>query len=81
MPLTSRGAAFEGGGTAFWRPSERADEDEDGQRHVCGPPTITLAPPAGAALLFGGQATHAAEPVTAGERCVFVGSFTPASQN
>ena len=49
------------------------------QRHVCGPPTFTLAPPAGTALLFGGQATHAAQPVTAGERCVFVGSFTPTS--
>ena len=78
MPLTSQGAAFQGGGIAFWRPSERADEDDDGQRHVSGPPVVTLAPPAGAALLFGGQATHAAQPVTSGERCVFVGSFTPA---
>lgn len=44
---------------------------------MTGPPRLVLAPPAGGALLFGGSVTHAAQPVTAGERCVFVGSFTP----
>ena len=77
-PLPSQGAGgFEGGGTAFWTEGQRGQEDESGQRHVTGPPRLVLAPPAGGALLFGGSVTHAAQPVTAGERCVFVGSFTP----
>ena len=36
-----------------------------------------LQPPAGTALLFGGEVTHGALPVTSGERIVFVASFTP----
>ena len=35
-----------------------------------------LRPPAGTALLFGGDVTHAGLPVTAGERAVFVASFS-----
>ena len=80
MPLTSGGAAadFVGGGTAFWPAGGRGDEDEQGQRTVSCPPSFVLTPPAGDVLIFGGQVTHAAQPVTSGERCVFVGSFTPA---
>ena len=36
------------------------------------------APPAGTALIFGGNVTHAAHPVSAGERIVFVASFSSA---
>lgn len=71
---------FSGGGTAFWPEGARGGEDEDGQRAVLGPPSFVLTPPAGSALLFGGQLTHAAQPVIAGERAVFVGSFTPAGR-
>ena len=70
-------ADFTGGGTAFWPQGARGSEDDDGQRAVLGPPSFVLTPPAGSALVFGGQLTHAAQPVTAGERTVFVGSFTP----
>lgn len=35
--------------------------------------------PAGTALLFVGSVTHAGQPVSAGERCVFVSSFSPAT--
>ena len=39
--------------------------------------TTSESPPAGTALLFGGHVTHAGMPVTAGERAVFVASFSP----
>jgi hypothetical protein len=44
------------------------------------PPACVLAPPAGTALVFGGLLTHAAQPLVAGERTVFVASFSPAEQ-
>ena len=37
---------------------------------------MVLAPPAGTALLFGGDVTHAGQPVAAGQRAVFVASFS-----
>lgn len=46
---------------------------------VISPPTCLLAPPAGTALVFGGQVTHAAQPLDTGERIVFVASFSPAA--
>eukprot|EP00966_Prymnesium_polylepis_P104549 2421765-Prymnesium_polylepis.1 len=76
VPLVG-GDAFTGGGTAFWPARGRAHEDENGQRTVTGAPSFVLTPPAGTALLFGGQVTHAAQSVVNGERCVLVGSFTP----
>ena len=82
IPLTDE-ADFTGGGTAFWSLESRGPlrEDAHGQRTTAGPPTLVLTPPAGSAILFGGTVTHAAQPVSSGERCVFVGSFTPLSSN
>ena len=59
---------FAGGGTAFWSQGARGSADDDGQLAVLGPPSFVLTPPAGSALVFGGELTHAAQPVTAGER-------------
>ena len=80
LPLRGAGS-FEGGGTAFWPRSPKEDgslrrlgavgHDLDGM-----PPALSLAPPAGTALLFGGDVTHAGQPVSAGERAVFVASFS-----
>ena len=78
VPLTD-GANFSGGGTAFWRLDSRGHEDEHAQRSTNGDPALVLVPPAGAAIIFGGQLTHAALPVLSGERCILVGSCSPAS--
>lgn len=75
IPLTDA-TTFSGGGTAFWSASARGPEDEHCQRTVTGEPCFVLTPPAGSAIVFGGQATHAAQPVASGERCVLVGSFS-----
>jgi hypothetical protein len=80
VPLTD-GADFSGGGTAFWRLDSRGQEDEQAQRSTIGEPELVLVPPAGAAIIFGGQLTHAALPVLAGERCILVGSCSPSSQS
>ena len=55
-------------GTGFWA--------QDSLGHRVEAPTAVLRPPAGTALLFGGHVTHAGIPVTAGERAVFVASFS-----
>ena len=82
-------SAFEGGGTAFWSaadssipidvlapPSNANDPGAaDAPRDTCAP-TLVLTPPAGTALLFGGDLTHAGQPVTSGQRAVFVASFS-----
>lgn len=81
VPLTGR-TSFDGGGTAFWAApplpeGRRAPELRGAVRDVDGTePTLLLAPPAGTALLFGGDVTHAGQPVTAGQRAVFVASFS-----
>ena len=78
MPLVDSWA-FEGGGTAFWAsPAGAVDRELGTVPHDINttPPTIMLAPPAGTALLFGGAVTHAGQPVTAGQRAVFVASFS-----
>ena len=75
IPLTDE-SNFVGGGTAFWSAADRGPEDANGQRTVKGEPRLLLKPRAGCAIVFGGQAKHAAQPVTKGERCVFVGSFS-----
>ena len=79
MPLTD-GECFQGGGTAFWSRTA-ADPVAAGlgtiSRDVSTTaPATTLTPPAGSALLFGGDVTHAGQAVTAGQRAVFVASFS-----
>lgn len=74
VPLTDD-ADFSGGGTAFWA-SDGCGADEDGSPLACAP-AMVLKPPTGAAMLFGGAVTHAAQPVITGVRCVFVASFSP----
>ena len=64
--------AFTGGGTAFWEP-QKIDEARKGAK-----PSRVLAPPAGTALLFAGEVTHAALPVGTGSRSVWVASFSVA---
>ena len=68
VPLTSPSSDFDGGGTAFWA--------QDSRGHRVAPPTLTLRPPAGTCLLFGGHSTHAGTPVISGKRCVLVASFS-----
>lgn len=41
------------------------------------PPTHLITPDVGTALVFGGNVTHAAQPILSGERIVFVASFSP----
>ena len=72
LDLDAMIADFEGGGTAFWRPEHYSDA-----RRGRAEPAIVLKPAAGAALLFGGEVTHAGKPVHRGTRCVFVASFSP----
>jgi len=90
IPLSPPGA-FEGGGTAFWAGDHIADcatckqrdcqcppayppvDDEDDERTL--PHDYVLRPPAGTALVFSGDITHAGLPVSAGTRRMFVMSF------
>ena len=62
---------FTGGGTAFWRPADFNDA-----RRGRAEPALVLKPPAGSALLFGGEVTHAGRRVESGTRCMFVASFS-----
>ena len=39
-------------------------------------PALILRHPAGTGILFGGDVTHAGQPVTSGQRAVFVASFS-----
>ena len=50
--------------------NRETSEDPDG------PPTKILRPELGAALVFGGDVTHAGMPVEDGTRAVFVASFS-----
>ena len=75
IPLTAP-TAFSGGGTGFWAGNGQTDESPEG------PPTTVLKPALGAALVFGGDVTHAGMPVADGLRSVMVASFstrTPSS--
>jgi len=72
--------SFEGGGTAFW-PRRSCEDGTSGlgtlsHDVLSNVPAAVLAPPAGTALLFSGEATHAGRAVTSGRRCVFVASFS-----
>ena len=83
VPL-SAADAFKGGGTAFWPEShlgrkKGADDDiayDENCRSNWLPHTHKLSPPAGTAIIFGGDVTHAGLPVTSGTRHLFVMSFT-----
>ena len=81
IPL-SDSDTFVGGGTAFWSADQPLPEY--GGSGVDGvllgpPPAVELIPPAGTALLFVGSVTHAGTPISSGERCVLVCSFSPAT--
>lgn len=67
---------YTGGGTAFW---SLHDAGHKGTKAESKPPTFLIAPPAGTALVFGGQVTHAAQPLLSGERIVAVASFSPSA--
>lgn len=77
VPL-SDSALYEGGGTAFWSEEDRGPGRS---RASTSAPTLVLQPTAGTALLFGGEVTHAARPVTSGARLVYVASFTRRALN
>ena len=66
IPVSSE--SFAGGGTGFW--------SQDSRGHRAEPPTVSLRPAAGDAMLFGGRVTHAGLPVESGERVVVVASFS-----
>ena len=77
IPLTSPDTSFGGGGTGFWAGNRDTSENPEGREA-----DIVLRPPAGSALVFGGDVTHAGMPVALGVRSVLVCSFstrTPAS--
>ena len=68
---------FAGGGTAFW-----ADEAEgDAPSGPAEGPTLTVHARTGCALVFCGELTHGALPVTDGRRAVFVASFGPRGED
>ena len=93
VPLSDP-STYEGGGTGFYRGGaagrilrqaahQRADAARQppyaGAEPSQQPPSLMLRPlAAGAALLFGGSVTHAALPVVAGTRFVWVASFSAA---
>ena len=73
---------FDGGGTAFWPMRTAAGEAAGkvaGALDATSPPALLVTPEAGTVLLFGGNVTHAGQPVLSGERCVLVASFSPSS--
>jgi hypothetical protein len=73
IPLTSPNDNFLGGGTGFWAGNRDTSEFIQKQNNQ---PNVILKPPAGSALLFGGDVTHAGMPVDSGYRSVFVCSFS-----
>lgn len=88
VPL-SDASTYEGGGTGFYRGGaagrvlrREAHEEADaasGAEPLGEPPSLMLRPVAvGSAILFGGSVTHAALPVVAGTRFVWVASFSAA---
>ena len=76
IPLVNPEESFSGGGTGFWAGNRETSENPGT------PPDLVLKPPAGTALVFGGDVTHSGMPVQDGLRSVLVCSFstkTPAS--
>jgi hypothetical protein len=66
--------SFTGGGTAFWSANATRCALNSSAMDV---PAFVLTPPAGTALMWGGNVTHAGQPVHSGRRTVFVASFSP----
>lgn len=64
---------YSGGGTAFYSLADLKSSEYKIR------PTVTTAvrPPKGVAVIFAGSVMHAGLPVLSGNRCVFVGSFSP----
>jgi len=80
IPLTDQITDFQGGGTAFWSPTDSSLSTDGAEPKQ--PPATVLTPPKGTALIFGGDVTHSGVPVDRGSRVVLVASFstrTPAS--
>lgn len=79
----SPNSGYTGGGTAFWRIGDGAATESQtkagngGLADMNAAPSFVIAPPEGSALIFCGSVTHAAQPITSGERVVFVASFSP----
>ena len=92
LVVLSDAEEFHGGGTAFWSVAETDRVQHRGMlggswfapkpprygsiTQVRGPPTVVVTPPAGTAIIFGGDVTHAGQPVDSGERTLFVASFS-----
>jgi len=78
VPLSEASKDFDGGGTAFWSISDAGPGGSisvnEGTMQA---PTLVLRPPAGTAIIFGGDVTHAGKACTGGRRCIFVASFSP----
>tara|TARA_B110001452_G_scaffold159833_1_gene132988 strand:+ start:533 stop:1519 length:987 start_codon:yes stop_codon:yes gene_type:complete len=73
VPLSDT-SEFDGGGTAFWSLADAGPGASKGSARL---PTMVLRPPAGTAMIWGGSVLHSGLPVEAGQRCVFVASFSP----
>jgi hypothetical protein len=65
--------AFEGGGTAFY--AGEADQHDNEEENTDEAFDKKASPPAGTAIIWGGDLRHMALPVTKGMRAVYVGSF------
>ena len=88
LVVLSDAAAYEGGGTGFWSEADRPfvarlrSVLQGGSLSTFlggatkSEPTHVIRPPAGSALVFGGNVTHAGVSVAAGERTVVVASFS-----
>ena len=72
VPLSPDGS-FTGGGTAFW--SEHIDVERGGDVQNF-EPSLVLRLPRGTAAFWGGDITHAGQPVASGVRHIFVASFS-----
>jgi len=73
--VLSDACEFRAGGTAFWADAHKSGNSPRLQ------PTLVLKPLMGTALCFGGSVTHSAVRVLAGQRCVFVASFSRSAAN
>jgi hypothetical protein len=92
LVVLSDAEEFDGGGTAFWSVADTnrvqhrcwpwqsapqpASPAYGAITQVHAPPAVVVKPPAGTAIIFGGDVTHAGQPVDSGERTLFVASFS-----
>jgi hypothetical protein len=74
-PPAPHGAYF--GARHTWSKGTRSTEYSDWLPDAKGvAPSLVMREPAGTALIFGGDVTHGGQPVTSGQRTVFVASFS-----